>query len=156
MRLGKITGLINWILHQEWIKTDWLPGGAVIFNWQKISHMSFSSSLENPALGGYALGDDVDFSFRASSYGNIGCLTTIQVIHSSPISAQRDYLRISQARGRWKAFLVNHFPRKFKVQNVILLELVRFFWHVMNFRKYPYAHKELFLFLREFLRHLVK
>jgi GT2 family glycosyltransferase len=159
-REGKFTeyGENHWInqcnLRQNWITTDWLPGGASIYKWEKIQKLRFSPELENSKLGGYALGDDVDFSLRASNNGEIGCLTTIQVIHSSPLSANRDYLRIVQARARWKAFLLRKFPDKISLSKILLFELLRSVWHIINIRKYPRAHREIDIFLREFLRHL--
>lgn len=157
---GKITsyGENYWInqcnLRQNWVATDWLPGGASIYKWEKIQKLRFSPELENSKLGGYALGDDVDFSLRASNGGEIGCLTTIQVIHSSPPSAHRDYLRIVQARARWKAFLLRKFPDKISLFKILFFESLRSIWHTINFRKYPSAHREIYIFLREFLRHL--
>jgi len=141
-------------IQRKWVATEWLPGGATIYNWEKIKKLRFSPELENPTLGGYALGDDVDFSLRASKFGEIGCLTTFQVIHSSPVSAQRDFLRIVQARGRWKAFLLRKFPKKISLTKILAYESARSIWHLMNIRKYPSAHREITIFLREFLRHL--
>jgi GT2 family glycosyltransferase len=141
-------------IQRRWVATEWLPGGATIYNWEKIEKLRFSPELENIALGGYALGDDVDFSLRASAFGEIGCLTTFQVIHSSPMSAQRDFLRIVQARGLWKAFLLKKFPGKISLTKLLVYEFTRSIWHSINLRKYPGAHREITIFLREFLRHL--
>lgn len=148
----------SWInqanIQRKWLTTEWLPGGAAIYNWQKIKKLRFSPELENPTLGGYALGDDVDFSLRASEFGEIGCLTTFQVIHSSPESAQRDFFKIVQARGRWKAFLLQNFPNKISLAEILAYETARSMWHVVKIRKYPLAYREITVFLREFLRHL--
>ena len=141
-------------IQREWVMTDWIPGGTSIFNWEKIRRLRFSSVLENPILDGYALGDDVDFSARASEFGQIGCLTTIQVIHSSPKSANRDFFKIVQARGRWKAFLLRQFPTRISFVRVIVFESTRALWHLLNKRKFSRAYREIYVFLREFLRHL--
>jgi GT2 family glycosyltransferase len=141
-------------LQRVWMPTDWLPGGACIYKWEKIEKLRFSPSLENHKLGGYALGDDVDFSVRASNFGQIGCLTTIQVIHSSPKNAERNFLTIVEGRGRWKAFLLRQFPDRISFTKIIMLETTRAIWHTVNHKKYPGAYREIYVFLREFLRHL--
>jgi hypothetical protein len=141
-------------LQRAWMPTDWLPGGACIYKWEKIEKLRFSPTLENHKLGGYALGDDVDFSVRASNFGQIGCLTTIQIIHSSPKNAERDFLTIVEGRGRWKAFLLREFPDRISLIKIIMLETTRAVWHTVNYKKYPGAYREIYVFLREFLRHL--
>jgi GT2 family glycosyltransferase len=157
---GKVNsaGENSWInqgdIQRKWVTTEWLPGGAAIYDWEKIKKLRFSPELENPKLGGYALGDDVDFSLKVSDLGEIGCLTTIQVIHSSPLSAHRDFLRIVQARGRLKAFLLQKFPKKFSLTKILAYESARSIWHLRNIGKYPSAYREITIFLREFLRHL--
>lgn len=160
LRQGKIssTGENYWInqnnLRQTWVTTEWLPGGAVIYNLEMIKGLRFSPLLENSMLGGYALGDDVDFSLRANSFGKIGCLTTIQVVHSSSLSSHRDFLKMAEARGRWKAYLLRQFPSRFSLTRILALESARAFWHFLNIRKYPGSGREIYTFLREFLRHL--
>lgn len=160
LKQGKINaaGENSWInqrnVQQTWYTTEWLPGGAAIYNWKMIHKLRFSPELENSILGGYALGDDVDFSIRASSIGEIGCLTTIQVIHSSPVSSNRDFIKIAQARGRWKAHLLNQFPTKFSLTSIVAFELVSALWHLKNFMKYPGSSSGIRMFLQEFLRHL--
>lgn len=160
LKQGKISsaGENSWInqhnVQNTWFTTDWLPGGAAIYNWKMIQELRFSPELENSMLGGYALGDDVDFSIRANAFGDIGCLTTIQVIHSSPVSSHRDFLKIVQARGRWKAFLLRRFPNRFSLTRILALELIRVCWHLINIRKYPGSSREIHIFLEEFLRHL--
>jgi GT2 family glycosyltransferase len=157
---GKISsaGENYWVnqnnLRKTWVTTEWLPGGAVIYNLGMIKELRFSPQLENSMLGGYALGDDVDFSLRANSIGKIGCLTTIQVVHSSSLSSHRDFLKIAEARGRWKAYLLRQFAPRFSLTRILALESARAFWHFLNIRKYPGSSREIYIFLREFLRHL--
>ena len=157
---GKVTkaGENRWInqhnLKKSWVETDWLPGGASIYEWKSIKELRFSPGLENPSLNGYALGDDVDFSLRAQTFGKIGCLTTIQVIHSSPETATREFVKIVKARGRWKAFLLQQFPSRISLRRIIILEAIRSCWHLVSNNKYPGGRHEFFIFLKEFLTHL--
>jgi GT2 family glycosyltransferase len=131
----------------EWKNTDWLPGGASIYDWNKIKLLRFSEQLENPDLNGYALGDDVDFSIKASEKGVLGCLQEIQVIHSSPASSYRNPTAIAMATGRWKAFLVNQYPDKFSKICIVTMEIMRSLWRSI-FRAKP---KPSWHFLIDFL-----
>jgi glycosyltransferase involved in cell wall biosynthesis len=140
----------------EWQKTEWLPGGAAIFDWSKIKFLTFNEQLENPKLMGYALGDDVDFSIKASSKGELGCLQTIQVIHTSPPGSYRNPITIAMARGRWKAFLVTEYPNKFSKFSVIAAEIISASARALFKAKPVISWRCLAVFLREFFKYLKK
>ena len=118
----------NYLGKEAWIPTSWLPGGAAMYRYQKISDLRFSQNLENPILGGYALGDDVDFAIRASHRGQIGCLRSIQVIHSPTQDSRRQPLKIARAEGKWKAHLVDKFPEKTNLASVIFIQFIKTAW----------------------------
>lgn len=135
----------------KWLNSEWLPGGAVIYDWTKIKNLSFSEELENKNLMGYALGDDVDFSMKARVQGDLGCLQEIQVIHSSPVTSYRNPEKLAMARAKWKAFLVNQYPLKFSRNRVVLVEIFRAIWHGVFKGKLKIAFSSLYIFLREFI-----
>ena len=139
-------------IHKNWLDSEWLPGGAVIYDWSKIKNLSFSEQLENPDLLGYALGDDVDFSIKASAYGKLGCLHEIQVIHSSPLSSYRNPNKFALARAKWKAYLVFQYPLKFHTHRVVLMEVSRAIWHGAFKGKPKKSYLNLSIFLSEFMR----
>jgi GT2 family glycosyltransferase len=164
--LQKDSGVLNragdnfWINYRnivgEWQKTEWLPGGAAIFDWSKIKLLTFNEQLENPKLMGYALGDDVDFSIKASSKGELGCLQSIQVIHTSPPSSYRNPITIAMARGLWKAFLVTNYPNKFSKFSVIAAEIIGALARALFRPKPIMSWRCLAIFLREFFKHVKK
>ena len=150
---GENRGINAHNIQGEWMNTDWLPGGASIYDWNRIRQLRFSEQLENPDLNGYALGDDVDFSIRASEKGVLGCLQEIQVIHSSPASSYRNPIAIAIAKGRWKAFLVTQYPDRFSKVRIVTMEIMRSFWRAF-FRANPKSSWHFLInFLREFHRH---
>jgi GT2 family glycosyltransferase len=152
-RSGENRGINAHNIQGKWKKTDWLPGGASIYDWNKIRLLRFSEQLENPDLNGYALGDDVDFSIRASEKGVLGCLQEIQVIHSSPSSSYRNPTAIAIATGRWKAFLVTQYPDKFSKLSVVTREIMRSFWRSIFRAKPKISWHFLINFLQEFVKH---
>jgi len=141
-------------IRENWIESEWLPGGAAIYDWQKIKTISFSEQLENPNLMGYALGDDVDFSMKARSFGNLGCLQEIQVIHSSPPDSYRNPNLLAVARAKWKAFLVSQHPSDFPIYRIILVEILRSIWHGIFKGKPKATFRGLSIFMNEFIHEL--
>ncbi len=136
----------------NWRKSEWLPGGAVIYDWPKIHTLSFNQQLENSALNGYALGDDIDFSIKARNAGDLGCLQEIQVIHSSPLTSYRNPNLMAMARGKWKAFLTSQYPEVFSRHRVLLVEILRAIWHGVLRGKPKASYSCLNIFLREFAK----
>jgi glycosyltransferase involved in cell wall biosynthesis len=137
----------NYFNEIPWVPTSWLPGGAVMYIFEKVSDLQFRQDLENPVLRGYALGDDVDFSMRASKRGQIGCLRSIQVIHSPTPDSVRQPLKIAIAEGRWKAYLVNEFPEKVFITRVISTQFLKTVWRFLRRNR----SREPFFELRSFL-----
>jgi GT2 family glycosyltransferase len=138
-------------IQENWLESEWLPGGTVIYDWLRINRLSFGECLENPNLMGYALGDDVDFSIKARDLGHLGCLQEIQVIHSSPATSHRNSKMIDLARAKWKAYLVYQYPIKFSIHRVVLIELLRAVWHGVLKGKPNLTYHSLSIFLREFV-----
>lgn len=138
-------------IRENWLESDWLPGGAVIYDWSRIMKLSFTESLENPKLMGYALGDDVDFSIKAGRVGKLGCLQEIQVIHSSSPASYRNPRIIDLARARWKAYLVQRYPIEFPVHRVVMIEALRAIWHGALKGKPRQTYDSLSIFFQEFI-----
>jgi glycosyltransferase involved in cell wall biosynthesis len=87
------------------LPTQWLPGGASVFRWNAILGLEFNEALENASLGGYAIGDDVDFSMRAARLGKLGFAPSVTVTHNDIEPSVRYEPWFSQSTGVWKGIL---------------------------------------------------
>ena len=144
----------NYINETPWVETSWLPGGAVMYCFEKVSDLRFCENLENPLLQGYALGDDVDFAMRASERGKIGCLRNFQVIHSPTPDSARQPMKIAMAQGRWKAHLASEFPGRILLSRVVLAQVIQSIWRFLRRNRSAEPFLELNSFLQSFFLHL--
>jgi len=87
------------------LPTQWLPGGASAFRSGAILGLKFNEALENASLGGYAVGDDVDFSIKASRMGHLGFVPSVTVTHNDLEPSVRHEPWFSQSTGVWKGIL---------------------------------------------------
>lgn len=144
----------NFINEAPWVETSWLPGGAVMYRFEKVSDLRFCEKLENPLLQGYALGDDVDFAMRASERGKIGCLRNFQVIHSPTQDSVRQPIKFAMAQGRWKAHLTSEFPERILFTRVVIVQVVQSIWKFLRGNRSAKPFLELHSFLVSFFLHL--
>ena len=121
---GKITGFgkFSWIefasLRQP---VEWLPGCAMSYRRRSLEFLEFNQDLENGITGGYALGEDADFSMRVAKVGKLVGLSSEAVLHKlSPIS-RASLEKMELARGAWFAYLTRNFPTKFNDRKILLI-----------------------------------
>lgn len=148
---GNNRWLNNLISKNPWQATEWLPGGACVYAWQKIKELDFDESLENEMLGGYALGEDLLFSFQISQVGEIGCNKEIQVIHYDVEQRTKDIDNFAIARGKLKAKLVETFPERVNSSLVMVFEVRNMISVFRRQRSLYLALRSGYLFYRTFL-----
>lgn len=112
------------------IRVDWLPGCAMFFSWEKINSFRFNERLELGPLRGYALGEDVDFSFRISRVGNLFYFPSLCYEHEmAKNQARKNSPRLATAQGRFKAYLRNSYPSYFSSPSILSSYL---FQHILT------------------------
>jgi GT2 family glycosyltransferase len=108
----------------------WLPGCAMAFRRTEIQGVEFSSTLEEGILGGYALGEDVDFTLRLHKKGKrFGlCVRTIVDHYEAP--GERDNaIQLSRAQGHWLKYLTKAHKR-YVQRNWVFLRLLSEFLYL--------------------------
>lgn len=121
---GKISGFgkFSWIEFAElYQQVEWLPGCVMSYRRCTLEFLEFNQDLENGITGGYALGEDADFSMRVAKIGKLVGLASEAVLHKlSPIS-RASLQQMELARGAWFAYLTRNFPSKFKKRKIFLV-----------------------------------
>jgi GT2 family glycosyltransferase len=87
---------------------------------QKIGLNRFSIELENGPSGGYALGEDVDFSIRI---GKLGLIENLCIEHKQAPSVRDSSRVMSRAIGRWHGYLIRNHPEKVSFFRTITLDI---------------------------------
>lgn len=84
----------------------WLPGCAMAFRRASLGNHEFNPLLEQGILGGYALGEDVDFTLSLSGQGKVlGLCTTAIVNHYEALGERDDRIRLGYAHAAWLKYL---------------------------------------------------
>ena len=84
---------------------EWLPGCCMTYNFKVIKNLIFNTSLENGPGKSYAVGEDVDFSTRASELGPLYFIGSILIDHREEPGARDDRILMAKARGSFRAYL---------------------------------------------------
>lgn len=114
---GKVTatGKAYWITNGNgMLSVEWLPGCAMSFRRESLGQMQFSTSLQKGPLGGYALGEDLDFSFRVSKLGTLLGVREIVVIHKLLPNQRNEWSLLDEGLGRFLAYFERNFPEDSK------------------------------------------
>jgi len=144
-RPGKLTrsGTNFWISNdfgeKKELEVDWLPGCAMFFDWNKVMNFRFNERLELGPLQGYALGEDVDYTFRISRLGKLIYFPGLNYDHYfAPNKARRNSNKLASAQGRFKAYLKNTYPEYFSTFRIIVAYIFQHMptRHLVNFVKY--------------------
>lgn len=102
------------------IEVSWLPGCAMSYRQTAVEKQQFRQELENGHTGGYALGEDADFSMRIGELGKLIGLGGQSVLHKlSPIS-RASLQKMELARGAWLAYWTRNFPKKSNTMAVLI------------------------------------
>jgi len=126
---GRVTrfGKFSWI---EFAISDqlveWLPGCAMSYRQDISQQVNFNEGLENGVTGGYALGEDADFSMKVAKKGKLVGISSESILHKiSPISRASSE-QMEFARGSWLGYLIREFPEKFSNSRIVLMLLLNF------------------------------
>jgi hypothetical protein len=134
--LKKLNSFLLRILHKEgklsksgraiWLQspgrtigTQWLPGCCMSYRTQSILGMKFDENLEKGPLGGYALGEDLVFSFELSKKGKLAAIGSITVTHKLAPNDRTNWAVMDEGIGRLRAYLLMHFPSEVKLLPVV-------------------------------------
>jgi GT2 family glycosyltransferase len=123
---GKLTrsGRAFWLVNpNQTIEVDWLPGCSMSYRFELIGDLRFSECLEKGPLGGYALGEDVDFSSSMKEKGGLEAIGGVTVIHKLALNNRRNWQLMDEGIGRWLAYLQRTKP-KLVNKNVVFTFLI--------------------------------
>ena len=84
---------------------EWLPGCCMTYNFRILKNLRFNTFLENGPGKSYAVGEDVDFSTRASDYGPLFLLGAIEIEHREAPGTRENRILMAKARGAFRAYL---------------------------------------------------
>jgi GT2 family glycosyltransferase len=107
---------------------EWLPGCCMIFRSEVFGDIRFNELLENGPTGGYALGEDVDFSYACSRKFTMHATDTVAITHHFESSSRENERLMSIANGMFKAHLKNAYPESFSDFKIILSQCLKFAW----------------------------
>ena len=107
---------------------EWLPGCCMIFKGEVFEELRFNELLENGPTGGYALGEDVDFSYSCSRKFIMTAIDTVAITHHFETSSREDERLMSIANGMFKAHLKNSYPENFSDFKIILNQCLKYAW----------------------------
>ena len=130
------------------IKVEWMPGCAMSFRNSIIKGRYFNTDLENGPTGGYALGEDFDFTHRIHRDGYLLKQSAkLTVTHNlSPINREK-IENMERAIGRWLAYRSKEFSNPIN----FLLDVITF--TIIEFLKvFAVGSKAEFLVALKFIR----
>jgi GT2 family glycosyltransferase len=111
----------------------WLPGCAMTYRLSALENLAFNEELQTGPTGGYALGEDVDFSLRLSKKGKLICATNLIAKHQMSPMNRNSNSKLEAGIGTWQAYLVRNYT-EVKFIKVLLFDftylmyLVTLFW----------------------------
>jgi GT2 family glycosyltransferase len=107
----------------------WIPGCAMSFRRSGIEGMLFNPVLEKGILGGYALGEDVDFTLRLFAEGKKLDLTFETIVDHYEAPGERDNsAQLAHAQGDWLQYLANAHSNNVYASRIFLRLLIEFLY----------------------------
>jgi GT2 family glycosyltransferase len=100
-------------------QVTWLPGCCMVYRLEVIQGFRFEIGLENGPLGGYALGEDLDFSHRVSKISKLLHLGELSIIHKLAPNSRTDWIKMDEGIGRLRAYLLTRFPQDLSFSRVM-------------------------------------
>jgi GT2 family glycosyltransferase len=109
---------------------EWLPGCCMTYNFRILKNLVFNTCLENGPGKSYAVGEDVDFSTRASEFGPLYLLSSLLIEHREEPGTRDNSIVMAKARGSFRAFLtyekrISLIPTLYHLALNLLSSLVR-------------------------------
>ena len=122
---GRLTasGRNFWIpdkMHLEPQFVDWIPGCCMIFRRKIFDNLRFNVSLENGPGKNYALGEDVDFTWRVSLNHTLSSIPTVSIEHHLRPSKRDNKKIMMRAQALWLGYLVKLAPSRVKTSKVLI------------------------------------
>lgn len=109
----------------------WLPGCAMAFRRAQIDGMNFNTVLEKGILGGYALGEDVDFALTAYGSGqSLGLCVRTTVNHYEAPGERDNPFQLAQAQGHWLKYLAKS-HQSYVIKSRVFLRLFTEFIYLL-------------------------
>jgi GT2 family glycosyltransferase len=107
---GRITesGKNFWVpanFKKDNFQVDWIPGCCMIFRPVVLTRYSFNESLEKGPGQNYALGEDVDFTWRVSREFILSAIKEIEIVHHLSSSKRDNVNLMVRANALWIGFL---------------------------------------------------
>lgn len=120
-RLGfRNYGRVNSACKHHWVpdrpgitqKVDWIPGCSMFFRPAVFEKFRFNHNMEN-GFNGYAFGEDLEFTFRASREFKFMAVDVTVIEHHLAPSPRSDLLFIASCLGATTAHMYVMFPKYF-------------------------------------------
>ena len=139
--ISQVGGKLSKSGHAKWLsrsgknhQVDWLPGCCMVYRMKTIQSFRFETELENGPLGGYALGEDLDFSHRISKHTKLLGLGEISVFHKLAPNDRTNWIKMDDGIGRLRAFLLVRFPEDVIISRVLTSLLLEGFIDLMRIK----------------------
>ena len=116
-------GINTWFDHKPAanMSVNWLPGCAMTVRLKSLRQIRFDENLQNGPAKGYALGEDVDFSYRLGQTGLMLLNRELQITHKlSEINRKSDAI-LARAQGYFDFHLVK--TLKFDFRKILYINL---------------------------------
>lgn len=120
---GKLSksGRARWIPKSgKQYEVEWLPGCCMVYRTDAITNIKFDTGLENGPLGGYALGEDLEFSHRISKRAKLIGLGEISVQHKLAPNDRTNWIKMDEGIGRLRASILAKFPDDVRLSRILL------------------------------------
>ena len=131
---------------------NWLPGCAMTLRLDNLQGIRFNEDLQNGPGKGYALGEDVDFSYRLNKKGVMLINSDLEITHKLSDNNRINNYRLARALGYFDAHLVKSFQlRPYKLY-YINLKILIYSLSVFSLKGVVTSSLRLFTFSKELMR----
>jgi GT2 family glycosyltransferase len=103
------------------MSVNWLPGCAMTVRLSSIGQIRFDENLQNGPAKGYALGEDVDFSYRLGQTGLMLVNSDLQIIHKLSENNRKSNSILARAQGYFDFHLVK--ALKFDFRRILYINV---------------------------------
>ena len=156
-------GRVNSACKHHWVpdrpgitqKVDWIPGCSMFFRPVIFKKFRFNQFMEN-GFNGYAFGEDLEFTFRASREFKFMAVDVTTIEHHLAPSPRSDLLFIASCLGATTAHMYSMFPKYFSRSRIYIAKVAEF---LLQSETVPENRLKIFLgmciqFNREFKREM--
>ncbi len=117
----------HWVADRPGIsqKVDWIPGCSMFFRPIVFEKFRFNQFMEN-GFSGYAFGEDLEFTFRASREFKFMAVDVTVIEHHLAPSPRSDLLFIASCLGATTAHMYSMFPKYFSRSRIYIAKVAEF------------------------------